>query len=419
MREQRFLLAMTIGVLSLLPACTEEAIVAVDPDVPGSTTETIEIRTLVSNLLDWRDTTYLGFEVPATSPILTAADLPDLSSRILGRFDVPDSVQTGDGDEEIDEFITGQFFVTIDTTQSTYRFPYTLDVFALTQPYDSLEATWSDAREGEPWATPGGSLGELLASAEFTTRIETAILDFAVPVDPVMQGWRAAEGEPGVAIVATAAGSEFLVTDVRVRTTLTMVGQTDTIIRFIPARAESFIYDPPQPSPGLTLRLAGLPSARAYMDFSLPDVLGGVELSRATINHAEIIFKPLSPADQPFELERPVIVSALEVAADPFEVGSKVPVGLPLLNPLTNSAQFISLIPEDLAAGQPLRINVTQLIGQAAFLDALTNLRMVIRPSPSDAQAFGFWDFGSVESSPAFQPELLMLVTPPAGFPVP
>ncbi len=234
-----------------------------------------------------------------------------------------------------------------------------------------------------------------------------------------MQAWRATEGEPGVAVVATASGSEFLVTDVRVRNTLTTVGQPDTIIRFIPARAPTFIYDPPQPSAGQALRLAGLPSARAYMQFSLPDVLGGVPLSGSTINHAEIIFRPLAPPDAPFDLERPVIASVLEVAADPFEVGSKVPVGLPILDPSSGAAQFLSLIPEDLANSVPLRVNVTQLVARAVFVDSLADLRMVLRPSPSDAQAFGFWDFGSVESLPALQPEIIMLVTPPAEFPVP
>jgi hypothetical protein len=421
MRERRAAGALTASAIAvtLLAGCTEEAIVGVDPNVPGSTTPTVEIRALASELLDWQDTTYLGYELPATSPIKTLADRPDLTSRLLGRYFVPDSVQTGDGAAEIDEFIEGQFFVTIDTVQSTYRFPYKLEVFSLTQSYDSLEATWSQAAEGEPWTTPGGSLGELLGAAEFAERTETAIVDFLVPVDPVMQGWRATGGEPGVAVVTTGLGSELLVTNLQLRTTLTRVGQTDTIIRFIPAIAPTFIYDPPQPSPGLGLRLAGLPSGRAYIQFALPRVLDGVPLSGSSINHAEIIFRPLAPADQPFELERPVVASVLEVAADPFEVGAKVPVGLPILDPLSGGAQFLSLIPENLADGQPLRVSVTQLISRAVFIDSLTNLRMVLRPSPSDAQAFGYWDFGSVESPPALQPELIMLVTPPAGFPVP
>jgi hypothetical protein len=395
MRERRAAGALTASAIAvtLLAGCTEEAIVGVDPNVPGSTTPTVEIRALASELLDWQDTTYLGYELPATSPIKTLADRPDLTSRLLGRYFVPDAVQTGDGAAEIDEFIEGQFFVTIDTVQSTYRFPYKLEVFSLTQSYDSLEATWSQAAEGEPWTTPGGSLGELLGAAEFAERTETAIVDFLVPVDPVMQGWRATGGEPGVAVVTTGLGSELLVTNLQLRTTLTRVGQTDTIIRFIPAIAPTFIYDPPQPSPGLGLRLAGLPSGRAYIQFALPRVLDGVPLSGSSINHAEIIFRPLAPADQPFELERPVVASVLEVV--------------------------LSLIPENLADGQPLRVSVTQLISRAVFIDSLTNLRMVLRPSPSDAQAFGYWDFGSVESPPALQPELIMLVTPPAGFPVP
>ncbi len=66
-----------------------------------------------------------------------------------------------------------------------------------------------------------------------------------------------------------------------------------------------------------------------------------------------------------------------------------------------------------------LRLNVTRLVELVAGVDTLTRIRLTVRAAPTDAQAFGFWEFGSVESPLALQPELLMLVTPPIGFPVP
>jgi hypothetical protein len=62
---------------------------------------------------------------------------------------------------------------------------------------------------------------------------------------------------------------------------------------------------------------------------------------------------------------------------------------------------------------------VTALVDLVANVDTLSRIRLTVRAAPTDAQAFGFWDFGSVESLLALQPELLMLVTPPIGFPVP
>ena len=62
---------------------------------------------------------------------------------------------------------------------------------------------------------------------------------------------------------------------------------------------------------------------------------------------------------------------------------------------------------------------MTQLVELVAGVDTLTQIRLTVRAAPTDAQAFGFWEFGSVESPLVLQPELLMLVTPPIGFPVP
>ena len=63
-------------------------------------------------------------------------------------------------------------------------------MFALEQSYDSLKATWIDRREGEPWAVPGGTIGRLLAFGDFSVAVDTAVLQFSVPVDSVLKGWQ-------------------------------------------------------------------------------------------------------------------------------------------------------------------------------------------------------------------------------------
>ena len=57
-----------------LAGCTEEAIVAVDPDLPGATLPTVEVSAFASDLEGWRDTTYSGFELPGTSGFKVLAD---------------------------------------------------------------------------------------------------------------------------------------------------------------------------------------------------------------------------------------------------------------------------------------------------------------------------------------------------------
>jgi hypothetical protein len=410
------------AVLGGLAGCTQESIVAVDPDVPGTTVPTVEISALASDLFGWRDTTFIGFELPATSSLKILADRDDLASRVLGRFDIPDSIVTQFGSQQIDRFVEAEFRVLLsfeEDPDSVAVPDYRLEVFTLEQRYDSLEATWVEREGNVTWETPGGALGPLLASGDFPTAVETAVLPLSGPVDDLLQFWRETEGEPGVALVLRGGGPEFFVSGFELATEVTVVGRSDTIPAVFDGRATTFIYDPPQPSPDRSLRIAGLPSARIYLQFTLPDTLGGVLLSGATINHAELQFRPLAAPDPPFTLERDIATSVLEVAADAFAVGPKVPVGPPIPNPLTNAAQFITISPEGLADGEPLRANITALVSRVANFDTLTQVRVAIRPVPSDAQAFGFWEFGSVESELALRPRLFMLVTPSTRFPVP
>ncbi len=405
-----------------LAGCTEESIVAVDPDVPGATAPTVEVSAFASALEGWRDTTYSGFELPGTSGFKILADRADLQSRVLGRFDVPDSLITSLGIEEIDSFVDAVFRVALDfgTDPDSIIVPdYQLQVFALEESYDSLSATWIDRREGEGWVVPGGTLGQLLANGDFIAAVDTAVLQFSAPVDSVLTAWQETEGEPGVALVMTGGASELAVTSFDLAAQVTVVARTDTVPATFASRGATFIYDPAQPSPGQSLRLAGLPAARLYVEFTLPDSLGGVLLSQSTINHAELRFRPLAPPEAPFALERAILASVVEVLADAFEVGAKVPVGVPIPDPQTGAAQFITVTPEGLEEGELLRVNVTALVDLAASVDTFSQIRLAIRAAPTDGQAFGFWDFGSVESFLALQPELLMLVTPPIGFPVP
>ncbi len=405
-----------------LAGCTEEAIVAVDPDVPGATAPTVEVSAFASALEGWRDTTYSGFELPSTSVFKILADRADLQSRVLGRFDVPDSLITNVGIEEIESFVEAVFRVALDfgaDPDSIIVPDYQLQVFALEESYDSLSATWIDRREGDPWVVPGGTLGPLLASGDFIAAVETAVLQFSAPVDSVLEAWQETEGEPGVALVMAGGPPELLVTSFDLATQVTVATRTDTVPATFSSRATTFIYDPAQPSPGQSLRLAGLPAARLYVEFTLPDSLGGVLLSQSTINHAELRFRPLAPPEAPFALERAILASVVEVLADAFEVGAKVPVGVPIPDPQTGAAQFITVTPEGLEEGELLRVNVTALVDLVASVDTLSQIRLAVRAAPTDGQAFGFWDFGSVESFLALQPELLILVTPPIEVPVP
>ena len=227
-----------------LAGCTEEAIVAVDPDVPGATAPTVEVSAFASALEGWRDTTFSGFELPSTSVFKILADRADLQSRVLGRFDVPDSVLTNLGIEEIESFVEAVFRVALDfgaDPDSIIVPDYELKVFAREESYDSLSATWIDRREGDPWVVPGGTLGQLLASGDFIAAVDEAVLQFSAPVDSVLEAWQETEGEPGVALVMAGGPPELLVTNFDLATQVTVATRTDTVPATFSSRARTFI----------------------------------------------------------------------------------------------------------------------------------------------------------------------------------
>ena len=86
-----------LGLAVLLASCTERALVEVDSDTaPGQATPTREIEIPVQGMISWRDTTYSGYEVPATSSYRVLADRSDLQGRLLARFEtIPDSIDGG------------------------------------------------------------------------------------------------------------------------------------------------------------------------------------------------------------------------------------------------------------------------------------------------------------------------------------
>lgn len=150
------------------------------------------------------------------------------------------------------------------------------------------------------------------------------------------------------------------------------------------------------------------------MSFVPPDSADGLPLRGATINRAELVFRPAPSPALPFALDRQVRTDAMELVADPFELGPKTPIGGSLATDLGTS-----LDPDSLAAGRPLRIAFTsQMRRWSAAPDSFGVFRLGVRLRPDD-QTLSFWEFGSAESPPELQPFVRLVVTPPSGFDLP
>lgn len=424
MIRRGFVASLPVALALALASCTEDPILATNSDTaPGFATPTIEVVLEAGELPAWRDTTYWGFVLPSTAAYSLSSDSETLRSRPLGRFStIPDSLFVDTARVAIDSFTSAAIRLTIDTLASEIPAGgVELAAWSLSRSFDANEATWLNAREGEPWSTPGGDLLDILGADSLSFDVDsltalpdTVFLPIDVDPDSLLKAWRETDGEPGFAIVLSGVGAEIRVNTIVLVADAVAEG-LDTVLNISRvASPTTFIFDPPTPEPTTRLRLGGLPGARYYLDFELPDSLGFIELRGATINRATLEFRPTRAPDDPFELRGALAAQAVRLLADPFVYGEKTPIGSTL-------GDLESLDPDSLASGVTMQYDITSLIRvwtQIPSDSAFFPLRVGIVPVPENRQ-FGFWEFFSREDGPGLRPVVHLLFTPNPSFLLP
>lgn len=406
-------------------ACTEEPLTGPGPeegeDPPA---QTVELALRPGDMPAWRDTTFTGFALPSDAGFFVLADRDALSSRMLVRFaGFPDSVAVDDDTLAVESYENGRLALLLDTARTTAPSGgMTIRLSTLARNFDEEEATWQLAADGQPWNSAGGDfdqeVGRLeLAQVSDSALADTLLVPLDVSTDSLVRAWRGDGGRPGVGVVLEAPGGRLqvngagLLFDVRPAGRDTLVGSL--VSAFSAAGASTFIFDPPTPPPGQALRVGGLPASRLYLTFRPPESAGDVRIAGSTVNRAEILFRPGPAPPAPFSLEGTATAAGIELAADPFELGPKVPIG----DTLATGTR--TLLGDSLAAGNPVRFDVTGLVRRwASSPDSAGELRLAVRLRPDD-QTLGFWGFGSESSAPALQPVVRILLTPPGGFDLP
>lgn len=417
------LVSLLVSMVAVVGACTEDPFLAVDSEsAPGVATPTLEIYLEAGELRSWRDTTYWGFVVPNSASFSLLSDQDELRARPLGRFStIPDSVFVDTVRLAIDSFTAAEIRLSVDSAQSELPGDSVeLSAWTLSRSFDADETTWELAREGEPWTTPGGDLETLLGVDTFSfevdslgSLIDTAVVRFEGNVDSLLTAWRDSEGEPGFAVVLSGPGGVLRTSVLSLVAQAVPEGLDTTVTIVRGALPGTFIFDPPTPQPTTRLRLAGLPSARYYLDFVLPDSLGFIPLRGSTINRATLEFRPTAAPAEPFDLRADIFAQAVRLLADPFVYGEKTPIGSPL-------GDQELLRPDSLASGNTMQYDITSLVRlwSLANSDSVPPLRVGVVPIPENRQ-FGFWEFFSEEDGPGLRPVVHLLFTPNPTFLLP
>lgn len=423
MRDLTARLLVLLASAAILSGCTEDTLAGIDPDgAPGSAAETIEVDLSSTELPLWLDTTFTGYAVPSAAGILLVAEDSLIRSRILARFPtIPDSLSIEEDRFAAEIFSSASLRIVVDSSASVIPAGgLDVDVFALARGFDDRDASWTEAATGEPWATPGGDFAQLLGTLHIDSvrgdslgaGIDTLFVPFSAPSDSVLKSWRSSGGEPGIAVVTQTAGATLTLNQISLRFDVKPEGQ-DTLVQTLRSPTPTtFIFDPETPPPTAVLRLGGLPAARTYIRFVLPDSVEGVALRGSRINRATLILTSLGTPDAPFATKDTLLASVFSLLADPFSFGPKTPVG-------ANFGQPIAIVPENQVAGAEQLVNLTSFIQSwsTADPDSVPDLRVGIRVLP-EGGGLGFWEFGETED-PARAPRIRIILTPQTQFELP
>lgn len=422
-RRPALLAGLLLAVLATA-ACTEDALTGPGPE--GSRgAETVEIVLGPEEMALWRDTTFGGYALPVDAGFLTIADGEEIRARSLLRFrTVPDSITVDSVRRPVAEYTSATVRLAVDTAASTVpEGGATVRLVGIREDWDAEEVSWTRAAEGRPWETPGGDLGRELAAMELSGPADSALAEgvelpvAAGVVDSLLRDWSRNEGGRGAALLVDGDGAatrlrfQTLQIGMGIRPPTTETPLEVQVNSVLPNDPSTFIQDPPPPGPSGDLRLGGLPAHRIYLSFLPPDSAGGVPLRRATVNRAELLFRPRSAPEAPYRLGVEATSSLVELVSDPFEAGPRTP--------LVSGLGRRPLVPDSLAAGRPLRFLFTGLMSRwAAEPDSFGVFHLGVRLEP-DAQDPGFWEFGGADAPAGLRPTIRLLVTPATTFDLP
>ncbi len=397
---------LTAAILAMA-ACQQDPLSFDTDDRPGGEAVTYDLTWTADALRSWRDTTFTGFSKRPTGPFMLTSNEETLAARTFARFNVPDTVRTFGDTLPVATFEDVSFLVSVDTLRSSFEdLPVTVRMFSLLQAFDTDSTTWQEAAPGTPWDTPGGDLGVEIASGSLEAIGDSVVLAPVVAEDSLMRAWQEEDGGAGVAILVEGATTRLQLWNITLRYAPTLEGRERPVPQTQFPDERTFVINPPAPQVGTALRVSGLPSSRAYLEFSVPSMIEGVPLDEGTVNHAELILHPL-PTGQPHGAERPFEIRLISLLGDPWTLGAKTPIG-------GADGPLQTIDPGTMEDGVPVRLELTGPV-TTAQLDPNRRIRLGLRAEP-DGQTLGFWDFGSVESPVDLRPTLRIVFTPRPGF---
>ncbi len=320
-----------------------------------------------------------------------------LTAHVLAKFNqFPDTIDVDGFINENFEYAGGEVRGIIPDTLAVSPDFVTFDLYAVAEPWDSLNVSWENRinRPGEevPWSVPGGPKTTLISTTSWTRSASTPAADSIIFIVPAAQMELLARGGMhGLLVSAREPNSSAIISRLMIRATLIPEAPADTtVVREFTSAFQSFIYTPSEPPQTDALRVGGVTSDRSLLRIGietlLPTCAGPpgptceeVPLRDVSLNRVELILDPVPVAGgfRPVGLLR----MAAWLVAEPH---------LGEVAPLASLVDFLE-IPGDrfLASNDtPVIINITGAVARA-LANGESEVGIALLTDP-EASSFGY-----------------------------
>ncbi|HEX6589600.1 MAG TPA: hypothetical protein VF039_11290 [Longimicrobiales bacterium] len=373
-----------------------------------------DLATLLVVAQDWRDTidAHGLVKLRAFPRTLTFADSGNIVTDTVLRYVAGRLVL------QLDTVSLGLDTLGTDTT-------ITFEIYQIAEPFDARTASWR-ARESVGadsvfWTTPGGTTGDLIATASWmrSDTMQRDTVSFVIDSATVARWDAGGDDERAFLIRTTTAGARVHLGIPTLRLDARMEEDPDTIRTLSSAvEAQTYVYDPAPPAPVDELRLGDRSAWRSYITFApgldslevpCPNEPGCTfRLGDAMLNRADLVLTPLA-VPEAWRLTFPIEVEVRAVlggADRPLERA-----------PLADTTGLAVVVPADFEVeGDSItRLGVTRfvrgLLGGAADSTITDRDRTIALVSDPEPVAYGIASFGGIGHERA--PLLRLIVTLP------
>jgi len=304
----------------------------------------------------------------------------------------PDTVIVGEVRTGSFAYEESRVYVQITDTVSATPSDLSLQLWTVTQAWDSTSVTWDNAVDRPdqrvPWQTPGGARGELVATTRWV-RGAAGVVDtvsWQVPGE-VVRGL-AAQEFPGLMVMMETNGSRVEIGRLALEAKIRVPQVADTVItQRVTQGHQTYVFTPGPPQPDPVLSIGGLTSDRALLRIRVGALLPGcppgigancppISPMDVSLNRIELVLDPV-PVPSGFRPTGPTEIRVRRLLEP--ELGRRAPLGALVAIDSVPSARFT---PE---GAQPVSFVITAAVAAAlARGDTELGLSILIEPEAAE-----------------------------------